>query len=77
MDLIKLLKNFKRPELFTTPSHAGKGFGEFAKLLGQKIFKYDFSEIDNFDNIRNPQSVFKTSQEKAAKIYGSKASFYL
>lgn len=77
MDLINLIKNFKRPHLFTTPSHAGQGFGEFAKLVGQKIFKYDFSEIDNFDNIRNPQSIFKNSQEKAAQIYGAQASFYL
>lgn len=77
MDLINLIKKFKRPYLFTTPSHAGQGFGEFARLVGQKIFQYDFSEIDNFDNIRNPKSIFKNSQEKAAGIYDSKASFYL
>lgn len=77
MDLINLIKKFKRPYLFTTPSHSGKGFGEFAKLIGQKIFQYDFSEIDNFDNIRNPESVFKNSQATAAKIYDAQASFYL
>lgn len=77
MNLINLLKKFKRPSLFTTPSHSGEGFGEFSKLLGSKIFKYDFSEIDGFDNIRNPQGVLKESQEKAAEIYDSKASFYL
>ena len=77
MHLINLLKNFKRPFLFTTPSHCGVGFGEFSKLVGQKVFGYDFSEIDNLDNIRNPQGVLKKSQEKAAEIYNSKASFYL
>lgn len=77
MDLINLIKKFKRPHLFTTPSHAGQGFGEFARIIGQKIFKYDFSEIDNFDNIRNPKNVFKNSQAKASEIYGTGASFYL
>lgn len=77
MNLLNLLKNFKRPYLFTTPSHCGEGLGEFAKLVGQKIFKYDFSEIEGFDNIRNPQGILKSSQEKAAKIYDGKASFYL
>lgn len=77
MNLINLLKKFKRPHLFTTPSHSGRGFGEFARLLGNKIFKYDFSEIDGFDNIRNPKGILKSSQEKASAIYNSKASFYL
>jgi arginine decarboxylase len=77
MNLINLIKNFKRQHLFTTPSHSGIGVGEFANLLGQKIFRYDFSEIDGFDNIRNPQGVLKKSQEKAAEIYDSQASFYL
>lgn len=77
MNLINLLKKFKRPYLFTTPSHSGVGFGEFAKLVGQNIFRFDFSEIDGFDNIRNPQGVLKKSQEKAAQIYCSKKSFYL
>lgn len=77
MDLINLIKKFKRPHLFTTPSHSGKGFGEFAKLVGQKIFQYDFSEVDGFDNIRNPEGIFKKSQEKAAQIYDAQTSFYL
>jgi lysine decarboxylase len=77
MNLINLLKKFKRPHLFTTPSHSGTGFGEFAKLVGQNIFKYDFSEIDGFDNIRNPKGVLKNSQKKTAEIYDAQASFYL
>lgn len=77
MSLINLVTNFKRRILFTTPSHDGVGFGEFAKLLGQKIFKYDFSEIEGFDNIREPEGVFLESQTKASTIYDSKASFYL
>lgn len=77
MSLINLLKRFKRPILFTTPSHSGKGFGRFAKLLGRKIFQYDFSEIEGLDNIREPEGVFLKSQKRAAEIYDSKASFYL
>ncbi|MDD3419661.1 MAG: aminotransferase class I/II-fold pyridoxal phosphate-dependent enzyme [Candidatus Gastranaerophilales bacterium] len=77
MDLINLIKNFNRPHLFTTPSHCGVGFGEFAKVVGQRIFRCDFSEIDGFDNIRNPKSIFKSSLAKASLIYDSGASFYL
>lgn len=77
MTLINLLKKFKRPNLFTTPSHCGVGFGELVKIVGQKVFKYDFSEIDGFDNIRNPEGVLKNSQENAAKIYKSQSTFYL
>jgi arginine/lysine/ornithine decarboxylase len=77
MNLTKLLQKFKRPYLFTTPSHSGAGFGDFAKFVGHKVFGFDFSEIDGFDNIRNPQGVLKSSQEKAAEIYDAKASFYL
>lgn len=77
MDLINLIKKFNRPHLFTTPSHSGVGFGDFAKLVGQRIFRCDFSEIDGFDNIRNPKGILKSSQAKASLIYGSGSSFYL
>lgn len=77
MSLINLIKKFKRPVLFTTPSHGGRGYGEFRKLMGRKIFKYDFSEIDGLDNIREPEGVFLESQKRASQIYGSSSSFYL
>jgi arginine/lysine/ornithine decarboxylase len=82
MNIIDALQNFKRKSktiLFTTPGHCqGKVLPSAVKrLLGQKIFESDFSEIDDLDNIRNPKTFFLESQERIAEVYGSKQSFYL
>lgn len=81
MSLIKLIEKFNRKKriLFTTPSH---NQGEFInpkslKLLGKKVFKSDYSEIEDFDNLASPEGVILESQQKAAEIYQSKFSFYL
>lgn len=81
MSLNKLIEKFNKEKrvLFTTPSH---NQGEFvipksAKILGKKIFKADYSEIEDFDNLANPQGVILESQLKASEIYNSKYSFYL
>ena len=47
------------------------------KFLGEKFFKYDFSEIVGFDNIKDPQDAIKESMENTAKIYETKHSLYL
>lgn len=80
MELLNLLKNYKlskRSGLFTTPSHSGRGYGLFSKLIGQKPFLYDFSEIDGFDNIRNPQGALLIAQKEAAEVYQARDSFFL
>jgi len=81
MILINAIKNFKKSKriLFTTPGHCrGNVIPEnLEKLLGNKVFSADLSEIDDFDNIRHPESLFLESQQKSAEIYDSKCSFYL
>ena len=79
MSLKNLLKSYKKRILFTTPSHNQGEFiiPELRKMLGENFFKYDFSEIEGFDNIKNPQSAIKESMEKTAKIYEMEHSFYL
>lgn len=82
MSLIRKIKDYYKKGkslLFTTPSHAQ---GEFiipaAKvILGKQFFKSDFSEIEGFDNLRNPEGVIKKINEKIACIYDTKASFML
>ncbi len=82
MSLIKKIKDYYKNEkitLFTTPSHAQ---GEFIpedtkKLLGETFFKSDFSEIEGFDNLRNPSGILDELQLKIAGIYRSKYSFVL
>lgn len=81
MSLIKLIKDYKRKNriLFTTPSHNQGSFiiPESLKFLGKDIFKNDFSEIEGFDNLQNPDGAILESEKKAADIYGSQTSFYL
>lgn len=80
MELLNLLKNYKlsnRLGLFTTPTHSGMGYGVLAKLIGKTPFLYDFSEIDGFDNIRNPQGALLIAQKEAASIYNARESFFL
>lgn len=79
MNLKKLLQNYQKRTLFTTPSH---NQGEFIipylkKTLGEKFFRNDFSEIEGFDNIKNPQGAIKESMEMAAKICGVEHTLYL
>ena len=79
MSLKNLLKSYKKRTLFTTPSHNQGEFiiPELKKFMGEKFFKYDFSEIEEFDNIKNPQGAIKESMERTAKIYEMEHSFYL
>ena len=79
MNLKNLLRTYKKRTLFTTPSH---NQGEFIipylkNTLGKKFFKNDFSEIEDFDNLKNPQMTIKESLDNAAKIYGVENTFYL
>ncbi len=81
MSLIKLIQKFNRNKrtLFTTPSH-NQGMvvaPKSVKLLGQKVFKSDFSEIEDFDNLAHPEGAILESQLMASEIYQSKYSFYL
>lgn len=42
-----------------------------------EIYQYDITEIDGFDNLHEPESIIKDAQAYAAKIYGSKETYYL
>lgn len=82
MSIIKKIKDYYKNSkniLFTTPSHSqGEFISESAKeMLGEKFFKCDFSEIEGFDNLRNPSGMLKEVQDKIAEIYSAKQSFML
>lgn len=70
MSLINLLKKKTKITLFTTPSHTQKFF-IFSKF--KQFYKYDISETDS----HNPQEALKKAQETAAKIYKTKATYFL
>lgn len=82
MSLIRKIKDYykrSKTTLFTTPSHSQ---GEFIlplakKFLGEKFYKCDFSEIEGFDDLREPKTILKELQNKISKIYEAKSSFML
>lgn len=85
MSIIRKIKDYykkqnsKKNILFTTPSHAQGSFipPVAREMLGEKFFGCDFSEIEGFDNLRNPEGILKELQEKLSKIYHSKQTFML
>ena len=82
MSLIKKIKDYYKKGgriLFTTPSHNQGHFQTTAaeKLLGKQFLQYDLSELDGFDNLRNPQGPIKNLLENISNIYNSKSSFIL
>lgn len=70
MSLLSILKKTSKINLFTTPSHAQRFF-IFSKL--RQFYKYDISETD----AHNPQEALFLAQEKAAKIYKTKSTYFL
>ena len=82
MSIIKSIKNYHKKSqnlLFTTPSHSLGNFiiPSLKNILGEKYFKSDFSEIEGFDNLRNPKGIIKNLQKSIANIYNTNASFIL
>ena len=82
MSLTSVIKNFRKHvkrTLFTTPSHNQGSFivPESRKYIGRKYYRTDFSEIDGFDNLREPLECIKESLSKASEIYNSSETFFL
>ena len=82
MSLIKKIKDYYKKNktyLFTTPSHSQGNFiiPVLKEIIGKNYFKNDFSEIEGFDNLREPEGVIKKLLNDISKIYDTKATFML
>lgn len=68
--ILKKLQNLSESDFYPyhMPGH---------KRLGNEAFKLDITEIDEFDNLHHATEILKEAQERAAKVYGAKQSFYL
>lgn len=81
MSLSDFIQNYRKNKrvLFTTPSHSQGDFVVPAckKMLGSKFYKCDYSEIEGFDNLSNPEGILKRCQDNARDIYDAKAAFFL
>lgn len=70
MSLLELLRRKCRTALFTTPSHS-QHFFIYPKL--RNLYKLDISETD----CHNPELALSASEQRAAKIYGTKQTKFL
>lgn len=68
-ELLKLAKSDMYP--FHMPGHK-RNMTDAANP-----YAYDITEIDDFDNLHAPEGIIKEAQERAAKLWGAKRSYYL
>lgn len=66
-------------EAFHMPGHAGGNsvHPKIKKFLGENVFKADLTELDELDNLSNPETFIKQTQEKIAGIFNTKRSYLL
>ncbi len=74
MSILKLLNKKMNRVLFTTPSHGQKS-PFLANLDG--YYKWDYSEIEGFDNLSDPKGAILMAQGRASDIFGTKNTFFL
>lgn len=51
--------------------------GHKRNTIGENPFSYDITEVDGFDNLHDAQGILKESMDRAARFYGSKATYFL
>ena len=65
---MKLPENIKKSARFFMPGH--KGYGKIS-------LSDDVTELDGTDDLHNPTGIIKKAQEKAARIFGARETFFL
>lgn len=78
--LVNALKTYTKDQTipFHVPGHKqGRGNQELEDLLGTTCVNFDLTCMEDLDNICNPVSVIKESQDLAAQLYGAKQAFFL
>ena len=75
---IKKIANSNRV-LFTTPSHDRTSFvvPDVEEFFGRKFFHNDLSEINDLDNLAEPEEDILESMKRSAELVGVHDLFYL
>lgn len=75
---IKKIANSNRV-LFTTPSHDRTSFivPDVEEFFGRKFFFHDLSEINDLDNLAEPEEDILKSMKRSAELVGVQDLFYL
>lgn len=69
-DALLAHKNLNRAS-FHTPGHKNSN-----KVLPKNLFELDFTELPDTDNLFEANGAIRESEERAAKLYGSKRTLY-
>ena len=80
-NIYKNLINHKNSDFYPFHMPGHKRNTEFIKKYGlwdEELAPYDIdiTEIDNFDNLHNPEGIIKNAETFAAGLYGAKESIY-
>ena len=80
-NIYKNLINHKNSDFYPFHMPGHKRNTELIKKYGlwdEELTPYDIdiTEIDNFDNLHNPEGIIKNAETFASEIYGSKESIY-
>ncbi len=63
---------------FHVPGHKmGKGFPPKGKRFFKGILPIDLTELNGLDDLHHPDSVILESEKRAARVFGTKATFFL
>lgn len=73
--LFEYLKEYSDSDFypFHMPGHKRNAESGF---LGE-MYRYDFTEIEGFDNLHQPESIIRDAQMRAAELYHSEETYFL
>ena len=71
-DLYKRLERYTASSAY--PLHMP---GHQRNLLLHPAYKLDITEIDGFDDLHHPEDFLKDAMEEAARLYGSRRTFFM
>ncbi len=77
MSLLKLLSKKLKRVLFTTPTHGqtSPNFKHISRL--HDFYRWDYSEIEGFDNLLDPKGPILMAEGKASDIFDTEKTFFL
>ena len=73
--LTKRLQNYGKADFYPLhmPGHKRRAYGQ----MPEDVLQMDITEIDDFDNLHQPEGILQDLQEHAATLYGAEETFYL
>lgn len=75
MNLFDYLSNYTDGDYY--PFHMPGHKRNPSSGLPERLYQYDITEIEGFDNLHQAETIIKDAQQRAAKLYGSEETYFL